>query len=168
VVDFTAINDPEAAKASVSGINFNQLFKGIDVVIGAGNPGASGVQLPGAQGSSVQDATITVGDGWAGISGGSGAGGSHEMVTVIGGQVGLDFSVSLNCPTVTGATLINQTRAAIIYDGLEAASAVGLSVKLAPGSSAVALEVTSGPASKWGEFSWIDSTIELDPASGGK
>lgn len=37
------------------------------------------------------------------------------MVTVIGGQVGLDFSVSLNCPTVAGATLINQTRAAIIY-----------------------------------------------------
>lgn len=29
VVDFTAINDPEAAKAQVSGINFNQLFKGI-------------------------------------------------------------------------------------------------------------------------------------------
>jgi hypothetical protein len=142
VLDFTAVNDHAAAAASVSGINFNQLFKGIDVVIGEGNPGASGVQLPGAQGSSVQDSTITVGSGWAGISGASGAGGSHEMVKVIGGQVGLDFTVSLNCPTVTGAELINQSRAAIIYDGLEAMSAVGLSVRLPADSSAVALEVT--------------------------
>jgi hypothetical protein len=64
------------------------------------------------------------------------------MVKVIGGQVGLDFTVSLNCPTVTGAELINQSRAAIIYDGLEAMSAVGLSVRLPADSSAVALEVT--------------------------
>ena len=161
VLDFTANNDPESATASVSGINFNQLFKGIDVTIGEGNPGASGVQLPGAQGSSVQDTTITVGSGFAGISGGSGAGGSHEMVTVIGGQVGLDFTVSLNCPTITGATLLNQTRAAIVYDGLEAASAVGLTVRLAPSSTASVLEVTSGPQSQWGEFSFVDSIFDM-------
>ena len=161
VVDFTMTTDP-THPAKVSGINFNQLFKGIDVVIGDGNPGANGVQLPGAQGSSIQDATITVGSGYAGISGGSGAGGSHEMVTVRGGQVGLDYSATLNCPTITGVTLLNQSRAAIVYNGLEAASAVGLTVRLTRGSRAVALEVTAGPASQWGEFSMIDSVLDFD------
>jgi hypothetical protein len=161
VVDFTMTKDP-SHPAQVSGINFNQLFKGIDVVIGEGNPGANGVQLPGAQGSSIQDTTITVGSGYAGISGGAGAGGSHEMVTVIGGQVGLDYTVTLNCPTITGATLINQSRAAILYNGLEAASAVGLTIKIPSGSSAVALEVSAGQTSRWGEFSMIDSILDFD------
>jgi hypothetical protein len=160
VVDFTMTTDP-SHPAQVSGINFNQLFKGIDVVIGDYNPGAIGVQLPGAQGSSIQDTTITVGSGYAGISGGAGAGGSHEMVTVIGGQVGLDYTVTLNCPTITGATLINQSRAAIVYNGLEAASAVGLDIRIPSGSSAVALEVSAGRASKWGEFSMIDSILDF-------
>ena len=111
MVDFTMDRD-EDHPTRVSGINFNQLFKGIDVVIGQGTPAASGVQLPGAQGSSVQDATITVGSGYAGLVGGAGAGGSHAMVTVVGGRVGLDYSVTLNCPTIAGLTLINQTFAA--------------------------------------------------------
>eukprot|EP01043_Picozoa_sp_COSAG02_P029316 COSAG02_NODE_1819_length_10773_cov_6.699550_1_plen_639_part_00 len=168
VVDFTMTKDP-SHPAQVSGINFNQLFKGIDVVIGESNPGANGVQLPGAQGSSIQDTTITVGSGYAGISGGAGAGGSHEMVTVIGGQVGLDYTVTLNCPTITGATLINQSRAAIVYNGLEAASAVGLTIKIPSGSSAVALEVSAGQTSRWGEFSMIDSILDFHafPSTGG-
>jgi hypothetical protein len=141
-------------------VNFNQLFRGIDVVIGTGTPGATGVQLPGAQGSSIQDATITVGSGYAGIEGGAGAGGSHEMVTVIGGKVGMDYTKSLNCPTITGATLIGQTVSAIVYDGLEAASVVGTTIKPAPG--ALALAVSSGPKSLWGKVSIIDTSIDYD------
>jgi hypothetical protein len=59
-------------------------------------------------------------------------------------------------------TLLNQSRAAIVYNGLEAASAVGLTVRLTRGSRAVALEVTAGPASQWGEFSMIDSVLDFD------
>ena len=128
VVDFTMVTSG-SHPTQVSGINFDQLFKGIDVVIGTGTPAAAGVQLPGAQGSSVQDVTVTVGSGYAGLVGGAGAGGSHEMVTVIGGRVGLDYSTTLNCPTITGATLINQTVAAIVYDGLEAGSVVGATIR---------------------------------------
>ena len=156
VVDFT-MSTSEQHPTSVSGVNFNQLFKGIDVVIGKGTPAAAGVQLPGAQGSSIQDTTITVGSGYAGVVGGAGAGGSHEMVTVLGGRVGMDYTATLNCPTITGATLLNQTVAAIIYDGLEAASVVGTTIQLAAG--AVALKVTSGSGSKWGEVSIVDSTV---------
>ncbi len=43
----------------VDGTNFNQLLRGIDLQIGDGNPGATAVMLPGAQGCSVQDVTIT-------------------------------------------------------------------------------------------------------------
>jgi hypothetical protein len=158
VLDFTT-SSSKAHPTVVSGINFNQLFKGIDVTIGAGNPGANGVQLAGAQGSSIQDSTITVGSGYAGVVGGAGAGGSHAMVTVIGGKVGMDYTVSLNTPSVIGATLIGQTIAAISYDGLEAASVVGTTIK--PAKGAVALLVTS-TNSKWGEVSVVDSRIELD------
>ena len=84
------------------------------------------------------------------------------MVTVIGGRVGLDYSVSLNCPTVTGATLINQTVAAIVYDGLEAGSVVGATIRPAPGGVAVLVTSTS---SKWGEMSIIDSSIEVAHAN---
>ncbi len=87
----------------------------------------------------MQDSTILVRDGYCGIAGGAGAGGSHEMVEVIGGQVGprasvfgrcyvtreqvgLDYTESMNTPTITGARLINQTLASVIYSGLEALS----------------------------------------------
>ena len=114
VIDFTRSTDARHP-AVVSGTNFNQLLRGVDIRIGAGTPYATGVQMPGAQGSSVQDVTVTVGSGYAGIVGGSGAGGGHAMVTVIGGRVGLDYTVSLNSPATTGATLINQTEAAILF-----------------------------------------------------
>ena len=42
----------------VDGTNFNQLLRGVDLTIGDGNPGATAVMLPGAQGCSVQDVTI--------------------------------------------------------------------------------------------------------------
>ena len=45
VVDITRSTDP-SHPALIDGTNFNQLFRGIDVHIGDGNPGASGVQLP--------------------------------------------------------------------------------------------------------------------------
>jgi hypothetical protein len=137
VVDITRRDPVEnpTHPAVIAGDNFNQLFRGIDVVIGKGTPGANGVQLPGAQGCSIQDTTITVGSGYAGIVGGSGAGGSHAMVTVIGGAVGCDFSITLNCPVLVGATLVGQSVAGIIYDGLEAASFVGLIIKPALGGA---------------------------------
>ena len=43
----------------VDGTNFNQLLRGVDLQIGDGTPGATAVMMPGAQGCSVQDVTIT-------------------------------------------------------------------------------------------------------------
>eukprot|EP00943_MAST-04B_sp_MAST-4B-sp1_P001700 g1700.t1 len=156
VVDITRSTDP-THPALIDGTNFNQLFRGIDVHIGDGNPSASGVQLPGAQGCSVQDSTIVVGSGYSGITGGSGAGGGHAMVTIIGGKVGLDYTVSLNCPGTAGARLLGQTTAAIIYSGLEAASFTGAYIKPATKSALVLQSAEEGI--KFGQVSMIDSII---------
>jgi hypothetical protein len=76
-----------------------------------------------------------VGSGYSGITGGSGAGGGHSMVSVIGGSFGLDYTVSLNAPGSTGMTLINQSVSAILYSGLEAASFVGAFIQPLPGAA---------------------------------
>ena len=163
VVDITRSSDP-THPALIDGTNFNQLFRGIDIHIGNGNPSASGVQLPGAQGCSVQDSTIVVGSGYSGITGGSGAGGGHAMVTIIGGKVGLDYSVSLNCPGTAGARLLGQTEAAIVYSGLEAASFTGAYIKPAKKSTLVLQSVEEGI--EFGQVSMIDSIIEYpDPVA---
>ena len=62
----------------------NQMVKGVDVEIGTGNPGAVGVFLHGAQGSSVQDVTVRMVDALAGFGGGGGAGASHLNVAAFG------------------------------------------------------------------------------------
>ena len=157
VVDITRSTDP-SHPALIDGTNFNQLFRGIDVHIGDGNPGASGVQLPGAQGCSVQDSTIVVGSGYSGITGGSGAGGGHAMVTIIGGKVGLDYTVSLNCPGTAGARLLGQTQASIVYSGLEAASFTGAYIK--PATKATHVLESSEEGIEFGQVSLIDTIIE--------
>mmetsp|Transcript_45621 Transcript_45621/g.130178 ORF Transcript_45621/g.130178 Transcript_45621/m.130178 type:complete len:771 (-) Transcript_45621:99-2411(-) len=156
VLDFTRANNGHVP--TVDGTNFNQLLRGIDVNIGAGTPGATGVMMPGAQGCAVADVTIRVGSGYSGITGGSGAGGGHGMVTVIGGRVGLDYTVSMNTPGTTGAVLINQTEAAILYDGFEAASFVGALIRPASAGVPVLRSRTSG--SMWGQVSIVDSIVE--------
>ena len=157
VVDITRSNSSDH-KPVVDGTNFNQLFRGIDVTIGKGTPYATGVQLPGAQGCSVQDSTITVGSGYSGITGGSGAGGGHAMVTIIGGRVGLDYTVSLNAPGSTGMTLLDQTEAAIVYSGLEAASFTGAYIR--PANRKVPALKSTSAGIHFGQVSMVDSVIE--------
>ena len=72
--------------------NCNQIFQGIDIRIESNNGGAIGIRARGAQMMVVQDVTIFAGDGLAGLSGGSGSGGSHYGVTVVGGRYGVDYT----------------------------------------------------------------------------
>eukprot|EP00117_Sycon_ciliatum_P040114 scpid37149/ scgid29532/ len=111
-------------------VNFNQVFQGVNIRVGAGNHGAIGIRLRGAQGSSMEDCTIDMGpDGFIGAEGASGSGGSHKGVTVIGGRYGLDFRFAQPAPTVTTVHLINQTCSAMIYAGHETLTAVGVHVE---------------------------------------
>lgn len=117
-------------------INMNQMFVGIDVLIGRGNPGAVGIRHRGAQGSGVEDCTIDATHGYCGLEGGCGSGGSHVNVTVIGGCIGADLRETQPAPTITGFTLINQTETALICSSRQALCAVGLNIETE----------TSGPA----------------------
>ena len=99
----------------------------------------------------------SVGSGYSGITGGSGAGGGHSMVTIVGGRYGLDYTVSLNAPGSTGMTLLNQSISAILYSGLEAASFVGAVIKPLPGGRVV---MSKAKGTYWGQVSVVDSIIE--------
>lgn len=105
---------------------YNSIAMDLKVHIGEGNIGAVGVRLRGAQGSGLEDVEVDVGDGLAGVVGGCGSGGAHHGLTIIGGRYGLDLRESQPTGTVSGATLIGQRCAAIVYAGFESLSAVGI------------------------------------------
>ena len=109
--------------------NCNQIFQGVDIRISDGNPGAIGIRARGAQMMVVQDVTVFAGDGLVGLSGGSGSGGSHYGVSVVGGKYGVDFTTAQPGPVATGFTLVNQTCSALVYAGLQTLTAVGLRIK---------------------------------------
>lgn len=106
-------------------ININQVLQSVDVSIGEGNIGAVGVMHLGAQGSGLEDVTVWAGDAAAGIVGGAGGGCSHSNVRVVGGRFGMDLLAAQPAPTVTGAVLVNQTCAAVIYQGRGPLTIVG-------------------------------------------
>lgn len=125
----SAFRQNKPANTPEPNINFNQMFKGIDIVIGKGNPGAVGIRLRGAQGTSVQDCRIDATYGHTGLEGASGSGGSHQNVTVIGGRIGLDLADTQPAATITAMTLIDQTEHAIVYSGRQALAAVGVRIR---------------------------------------
>jgi len=71
---------------------YNAIFSNINIEIGQGNAGAVAVALRGAQGSGLEDVTITFmggaapDAGLAGVFGGCGSGGAHHGVQVVGGR----------------------------------------------------------------------------------
>ncbi|MDZ4199443.1 MAG: glycosyl hydrolase family 28-related protein [Kiritimatiellia bacterium] len=114
--------DPDFPQANTS---YNQIFANIDIVIGEGNPGAVGIRMQAAEGSSIQDCTIDATHGLGGMQGAAGSGGSHHHITVIGGRFGIDTSGfppefrldgpgTQPTPTLTHVTLLNQTGPALI------------------------------------------------------
>ena len=80
------------------------------------------------------------------------------MVTIIGGRVGLDYTVSLNAPGSTGMTLLGQTEAAIVYSGLEAASFTGAYIR--PANQKVPALKSTSEGTHFGQVSMLDSVIE--------
>ena len=142
--------------------SFNQMFVGIDIVIGPGNPGAVGIRHRAAQGSSVQDCTIDATHGRTGIEGAAGSGGSHINITVIGGRVGADFFVGAQpAPTITGFTLIGQTERALLYKGYETLTAVGLRIVTDTAGPVIVTDPNRLAKDLFGQLSLIDSRIEF-------
>lgn len=141
-------------------INMNQMFAGIDIVIGAGNAGAIGIHHWSAQGSGVQDCRIDATNGLIGLQGGAGAGGGHANITIQGGRIGMDLTHADPCPVITGITLTGQTEHALVYNGMCALTAVGLHiVSGAPGPLLVGRSSVNYPEN--GPVNLVDSIIEM-------
>jgi hypothetical protein len=164
VVHFWArsTDDPDKPQPNIC---FNQAFQGIDIEIGQGNPGAVAIRLRGAQGSGIEDCTIDATHGLTGVEGGCGSGGSHTNITVIGGQVGMDLRQTQPAPTITGITLVNQERTALLYGGRQALCAVGLKIAARGGGAAIRIDP------EWdsyfqGPLVLVDSEIAFERSDG--
>jgi len=144
-------------------INMNQMLVGIDVVTGEGNAGAVGIRHRAAQGSSVQDCTIDARGGLCGLEGGAGSGGSHIGVTVLGGRIGADLRQTQPATTITGFRLLDQTHTALLVEGRQAVTAVGLHIRTEAAGPAI---VTRQSYPHHGQLCLVDGLIEF--ARGGE
>lgn len=148
-------------------ISMNQMVINVDIEIGQGNSGASAIYLRAAQSSTVQDVTIDATYGHTGLEGAAGCGGSNFGVKVIGGAVGIDYTVGQPSPTLSGITLIGQRENAIRYGTMNPLSMVGMKIVVPDNASGPAIRVTtSNPLN--GMLSMVDSEIVYESPSSGK
>lgn len=90
-----------------------QVFRGIDIHLGAGNTGAIGLAFPGVQGSSIEDTRITATGGYAGLWSVPGRGMGAANIEVVGGRYGILLERGAPCPVFAGVVLRDQTERAL-------------------------------------------------------
>ena len=137
VIDFRFVNPLSEYEPNE---NYNTIISGLSIIVEAGgNQGAIGVRLRGAQGSGLEDISITFrgNSGLAGVVGGCGSGGAHHQINVTGGRYGLDLRMSQPASTVSGITLTSQTCGAVVYRGFETLTVVGATISNFLGDIAV-------------------------------
>ena len=122
---------------NVGATSYQELLYGIDVRIGAGNPGAAVVSFDAAEGSTLQDCAFDVGDGLTGILGGPGSGGAVFNLTIRGGKIGAMLNSARPTCTLAGCRFSGQRDAAVEYMQRGALVLVGCEFELQ--GSAVAL-----------------------------
>jgi len=121
--------------------NMNQVIRGVDFELGAGNRGAIALFMHAAQGGAVQDVTVRMADAFAAFGGGGGAGASHVNVAAHGGRYGAYFAASEPAPLIAGGIFLGQTVSAI-FIGPKAEGPivlVGARVELAPNATGPAI-----------------------------
>lgn len=147
---------PLGAKDGAS-TGFNQTFRGIDIDLGQGNPGAIGLGFSGAQGSSLEDVRILARNGYAGIYNVPGRAMGAVNVEVVGGRFGV-IVVTEPSPILAGLTLINQKERAIKFDGWTPLTLVGFRIVK---ESSPAVELLAGGSDIGGSLVLIDGSIEV-------
>lgn len=147
-----------------SNILMSSVVQSIDVVVGGNNPGAIGLRMRGAQGSSLEDVAVfnPAGDAYAGIQGCSGSGGAHSNLTIVGFRIGFDAREVQPAPTASNVRIYNSSCAGLLHAGLETLSIAGL--------LAVAGPMTQGPAvagAATGQFTGEQGVLPSSASSGG-
>ena len=145
--------------------HMNQLLRSVNVEIGDGNPGAVGVFLHGAQGSSVQDVSVYMGDALAGFGGGGGAGASHLNIAAFGGQYGVLFAESEPGPVVAGGRFENQSVSAVVWQ-VTSRNSIAQGPLIVAGVEIVQSIGARGPAVASPALYLIDAKIRCDEKTG--
>eukprot|EP00927_Polykrikos_kofoidii_P054845 TRINITY_DN491_c0_g1_i1.p1 TRINITY_DN491_c0_g1~~TRINITY_DN491_c0_g1_i1.p1 ORF type:complete len:873 (-),score=139.97 TRINITY_DN491_c0_g1_i1:160-2724(-) len=119
--------DASCAPGAFSGLPpymFNMVFQGVNIHLHEGNRGAIGVNMLGAQGSTIQDVTVYAApDALAGASGGCGGGGSFVGLKVVGARYGVDMRKTAGFATTVALTMVNQTCAGVLVGSAPGGSA---------------------------------------------
>lgn len=151
-----------ASGANAAPASIENMITGLHIEIGEGNVGAIGVRFYAAQGCSIEDCVIDAGDGYCGIWGAAGNGGSHAQNVIRGGRVGMDLSRGTPGSVMSGFVFDHQREHAIIAGTKQAADFVGCEIRT---SSQLPPVVSFGGGSELfhqGQISLIDCTIEFD------
>lgn len=140
-------------------ISFNQKIIGLNLVFGKGNAGAIAIRHRGAQGSVIQDVKIDAKEGYGGIEGGLGSGGSMANVEIDGGQIGLDLSRTQVVSTLVGVALRGQKRFALLFGTRNSLVATGLEIEVPAGVTGPAIRAKSPQHSPLNQLVFKDSVI---------
>ncbi|MHC4395954.1 MAG: glycosyl hydrolase family 28-related protein [Planctomycetota bacterium] len=155
--DENLTTDPNDEKP---GMSFNQVVKGIDIEISPqGNSGAVGIRHAGAQGCSIEDVTINVNNGFAGLYNLIGAGSGLTNIEITGGKYGI-YAPTAIFPCIAGITLKNQTDYAIYnYKSYNHLTLVGF--RIIKQTAPVIKTVHIGWSDNAANINLVDGVIEL-------
>jgi len=91
---------------------YNSGIRGVDIEVGADNPGAAAIRFMGAQQCFLTDIKITLRSGFCGLYEMIGQNSAFGNIEIIGGKYGI-YAPETRFPAITGLTLIDQTDYAI-------------------------------------------------------
>ncbi len=143
--------------------NMNQMFVNLDIEVGAGNPGAVGIKMTGAQGTAIQETAIDVTEGYMGIEAPPGGGGSITDVRIIGGTIGIE-SNNRQMPTLGGVRLLDQSGPAIVHQKTEGLTGVGIEIRVPAGNFGPVVKGNGQGKPTNGPLNLVDSIIDFTVA----
>lgn len=138
---------------------FRHVVKDVNLELGD-NPGAVGIEMPGAQRGALEDVRVDATGAFAGVIGVPGRSTSVGNIEVVGGQYGIDLTRTV-CPAVGislyGITLTGQTKAGLVENAIRVFTMVGFDIAPAGG---VAFQ-TAGTSEQAGHAGLYDGKISL-------
>lgn len=140
---------------------YNQMLRGVDFDC-SHYPGAIGLYLNQAQGSSIENVRVDATGAYAGFKAVPGAVAPVVNIEIEGGQYGIDTLLTKTGGSViAGAVLRNQEVSAVRYDGFAPLVFVGFEMVTAPGSKRAALTIRKHEKHNGAGVHLIDGIIKL-------
>jgi hypothetical protein len=154
------IKRPDQPGHSSVTVLFNSGVRGLELDLGAGNPGAVGIEFDSAQDCFIEDVRIQAREGYAGMRGLPGRDGTTGNCEIIGGRYGIDTKTI--GPMLVGLRLRGQSAAALRLGITRGASLVGVEIEDCHGSG---IETVGTGSHEQGNLSVVDLSISLAPGN---